>query len=196
MVNKKDIQNQRMRQYFIDATKEILKSEGMRAVNVRNIAERAGYSYATLYNYFDDLKDLVFYCVKDFQTEIEQFVAELANKNVKGKAKLKELSLAFTNYFVQYPGIFELFFIERTREISNAQSSEVIVNFFDKLCKNEWQYCIDNAELTETMAVHTQKSLYNTILGSLLLYLHRQYPSSHKSFVKMHTSQVESILGL
>lgn len=31
-----------MRKYFIDATKEILRGEGLRAVSARNIAAQAG----------------------------------------------------------------------------------------------------------------------------------------------------------
>ena len=53
-MEKKEIQEQRMRGYFIQATKEIIKGEGIKSVSVRNIADRAGYSYATLYNYFKD----------------------------------------------------------------------------------------------------------------------------------------------
>ena len=46
----KEIQEKRMRDYFIQATREILKGEGIESISVRNIADRAGYSYATLYN--------------------------------------------------------------------------------------------------------------------------------------------------
>ena len=47
MSRNKEIQEQRVRQYFIDATREILKGEGLKAVNVRAVSERAGYSFAT-----------------------------------------------------------------------------------------------------------------------------------------------------
>ena len=64
-MDKKIIQEERMKGYFIQATKEILKGEGLRAASVRNIADQAGYSYATLYNYFKDIKELIFVCIKD-----------------------------------------------------------------------------------------------------------------------------------
>ncbi|MBN2263533.1 MAG: TetR/AcrR family transcriptional regulator, partial [Prolixibacteraceae bacterium] len=63
----KQIQEERMKGYFVQAAKDILKSEGIKAISVRNIADRAGYSYTTLYNYFKDVNDLVFECVNDFQ---------------------------------------------------------------------------------------------------------------------------------
>ena len=62
----KELQEKRMKGYFIQATKDILKGEGLKGISVRNIADQAGYSYATLYNYFKDINDLVFVCVNDF----------------------------------------------------------------------------------------------------------------------------------
>ena len=51
----KDVQEMRMKNYFIQATKEILKSEGIKHVSVRSVADRAGYSYTTMYNYFKEI---------------------------------------------------------------------------------------------------------------------------------------------
>jgi DNA-binding transcriptional regulator YbjK len=76
MVSNKELQEKRMRGYFIDAAKETLKGEGLKAVNVRTVAERAGYSFATMYNYFKDLNELIFICVKDFMSECEAFADE------------------------------------------------------------------------------------------------------------------------
>ena len=50
------IQEERIRKYFIDAAKELIRGEGLSVVTARNVAERAGYSYATLYNYFKDIR--------------------------------------------------------------------------------------------------------------------------------------------
>jgi AcrR family transcriptional regulator len=105
-MSNKEIQEQRMRGYFIQATKEILRGEGLRNVSVRNIAERAGYSYATLYNYFKDIKDLIFECVKDFQAECEDHVRRETKNSARGKEKIEAIVKAYVKYFVQYPGIF------------------------------------------------------------------------------------------
>ncbi len=66
----KEVQELRMKNYFIQATKEILKGEGLQAVSVRNVADKAGYSYATLYNYFKDITELIFVCVNDFSGRV------------------------------------------------------------------------------------------------------------------------------
>ncbi|MDD5061870.1 MAG: TetR/AcrR family transcriptional regulator, partial [Candidatus Marinimicrobia bacterium] len=120
---KKEIQEQRIRGYFIEATKELLKGEGLKSVSVRNIADRAGYSYATLYNYFNDAKDLIFVCVKDFQVECAAFVRNETTQGGHGIEKIKAIINAYVKYFVQYPGIFELFFLEKVADISSKQST-------------------------------------------------------------------------
>ncbi len=66
VMKNKDVHEMRMKNYFIQATKEILKYERIKHVSVRSVAGRSGYSYTTIYNYFKDLNDLVFYCVEDF----------------------------------------------------------------------------------------------------------------------------------
>jgi DNA-binding transcriptional regulator YbjK len=69
-VNRKQIQEQRMKSYFIQAAKDMLKGEGLKSLSVRSVADRAGYSFATLYNYFKDLNELIFVCVKIFRKNV------------------------------------------------------------------------------------------------------------------------------
>ena len=117
----KELQEKRMRGYFIQATKNILKGEGLRNVSVRNIAREAGYSYTTLYNYFKDANDLVFECVIEFQQEIIEFTKKQAKKSEDEQLALHNKLLAYANYFVNYPGIFELFYIEGIGDLGHKQ---------------------------------------------------------------------------
>ena len=57
---RENIKRSRMMKYFIDAANKIIKKRGIDAVNIRDTANLAGYSSATLYNYFDNLTHLVF----------------------------------------------------------------------------------------------------------------------------------------
>lgn len=59
----KDIQRRRMMSYFIKATDEVITTEGIDAVNIRKVAQLAGYNSATLYRYFDDLEHLIYYAM-------------------------------------------------------------------------------------------------------------------------------------
>ena len=99
--------------YFLDSAKNLLRAEGLKGVSVRNVAYRAGYSYATLYNYFKDINDLLFRCVEDFCREVAEFVAARTEGVAPGREGLRRTARAYVEYFVEYPGVFELFFLER-----------------------------------------------------------------------------------
>jgi len=194
---RKEIQEQRMKAYFLQATKDILKSEGLRSVSVRNIAEKAGYSFATMYNYFKDAKELIFLCVKDFQDECALHVQERTAKSGRGARKLKAIMLAYADYFVQYPGIFELCFIEKLSDISGKQKiADYIVSFPDRLCEEEWQYCLQK-ELVNKKDIEKIKLQLRTITsGALLLYLNRNSPVSYPEFTQMLGMQLDNTLAL
>jgi len=72
----KDIQRRRMMSYFIKATDQVITEEGIDAVNIRKVAQLAGYNSATLYRYFDDLDHLIYYAMikhlVDYNMTLEQ----------------------------------------------------------------------------------------------------------------------------
>jgi AcrR family transcriptional regulator len=194
-MNKKQIQEQRMKGYFIDAAKELLKGEGLSVVNVRNVADRAGYSYATLYNYFKDLSDLIFECVKDFQAECESIVKSKIKKNEQGKDKLKATVLTYVQYFTEYPGIFELFFIEQMGNIGNKQAiSELIYTFLDSLCEPHWEYCIAQNLYDRESAEKRKVQLRFCVMGMQLFYQNRFQPENYKEFIALLNNQIDRII--
>ncbi|MBU0712294.1 TetR/AcrR family transcriptional regulator [bacterium] len=191
----KEIQEERMRGYFIDATKELLKGEGLKSISVRNIADRAGYSYATLYNYFKDIKDLVFECVKDFQDECTDYIQSETAQSSRGIAKIEAITETYLKYFVQYPGIFELFFLECLFDLSEKQTTvEMINSFLDRLCSNEWNYCIQENLITIEESETKKSALQITTAGLLLFYLNRRHPDSYMEFLTLARKQVRRIL--
>ncbi len=191
----KEIQEQRIKGYFIEATKEILKGEGLKSLSVRNIAERAGYSYATLYNYFKDVKDLIFECVVDFHEECEEFVKTETKKSQSGPGKIKAIAKAYVKYFIQYPGIFELFLLEKTTELANKQPTiKLIYSFLDKLSEDEWKYCIKTKIVSAAEASVMKDTVHYAVIGMLLFYINRREPGTYKEFSEKIETQLNYIL--
>lgn len=194
-MERKQIQEQRMREYFLQAAKDILKSEGLRAISVRNIAERAGYSYATLYNYFKDVKDLIFECVEDFQQECKEEIMAKTEDVPKGRKHMLAVMEAYLEYFIQYPGIFDLFFVEKLSDISSSPArAAAIVDFPDRLCADDWAHCIKKEQYNERQAEKIKLQLRLTATSLLLFYLNRRYPGSYGEFRKMATEQFRALL--
>ena len=196
MSNKnKSIQEERMRGYFIEATKKTLRGEGLKSINVRNIAKEAGYSYATLYNYFHDIQDLVFECVKDFQEECEQSVKLETMNSKPGLIKIKAITKSYIKYFVQYPGIFELFFLERINDLGQKKPTiNLVYSLLDNLCEDEWNYCLSENIYSKKEIELKKEQLRNTIIGVLLFYINRNIPGNYSDFVKLTNRQIDLII--
>jgi AcrR family transcriptional regulator len=194
-MDKKEIQEQRIKGYFIEAAKELLKVEGLSAVSVRSVSEKAGYSYATLYNYFKDLNDLIFECVRDFQAECELAVKSKIKKNEQGKDKIRATVLAYVQYFTEYSGVFELFFLERMGNIGNKQSiSELIYTFLDRLCEPHWEFCIVQSICNREFVEKKKRQLRFCVMGMLLFYQNRFQPENYNEFMRLLDTQIEEII--
>lgn len=168
-MSKKNIQEERMKKYFIDAAKEIIRGEGIEAVSARNIAERAGYSYATLYNYFDNINDLIFSCIEFFIDECRENIANNFNKKFNGKKYIEAVTIEYVNYFIQYPGIFNLLYQQKLTGITSQKVKvKKIQEFFIELIKDEWSFLTTKDEKKLTIP------MYKYMLNGLLMEFFNQ----------------------
>jgi AcrR family transcriptional regulator len=189
------IQEERMKGYFIQATKDILKSEGIKAISVRNIAEQAGYSYTTLYGYFKDVNDLIFECVNDFQQECSEYVSQKAGNSLNGYEAIKAKAMAYVQYFIEYPGIFELFYLTTSGDLGYKQKTlDVIARSFELICETDWDYVIKNNISSGEIAEKVKPQIGYTVLGALLLYLNRQTPAQYLAFIEHVEAQIAYVL--
>ena len=182
---KNKIQEGRMKQYFIDAATEIIRGEGIHAVSVRTVAERAGYSYATLYNYFTDLNELLIICTQLFAEESKNYVTE-GIKNLPQEKDSIEMRLEIlSRYFVQYPGIFRLIFLENITNIGNdIELIKIADSIVDNILNDEQKKRID------------MKLLKTVVYGSLLMYLNKRMPQSYSEFINEYRIKIRTIINL
>ncbi len=96
MDNKK-IQKERITNYFIDATVNIIKEDGLENLTTKKIGDRAGYSYATIYNYFRNFNELI--CISMSKIAIECF--NFVNDNIYGDSPLSR-TLSFIDLMVDF----------------------------------------------------------------------------------------------
>ncbi len=169
----RNIKEERTKKFFVDAAKEIIKGEGLAALNVRNIAERAAYSPATLYVYFKDLNNLINECIDSFIDELSTFI--IANYNNNDKDFYQQYYSLYIKYFIQYTGIFQLLFIE-TNSIFRKNT-----DLIDKL--------ILIPKIIKPKYKIEEDQYFYIINGLLLLYLNRNYPISYNEFM----SKVQNI---
>ena len=167
------IQEERVKGYFISAAKDLIRGEGLAVVSARNVAERAGYSYATLYNYFKDIRDLIFSCIEDFSRECGTFVTTQSSGIVEGKGHLIAITMNYVKFFIQYPGIFDLFFQQRASTISTRNSNlPGIYLLFDSLTEQDWDVLKTSNKENNCAKIELKRECHKLSLhGLLMLYL-------------------------
>lgn len=191
----KEIQEQRMKGYFIQAAKEILVGEGIKSLSVRSVSERAGYSYTTLYSYFIDLNDLIFYCVRDFYQECFDFVNNGTDNNAQGLDVIENKAMSYIKYFINYPSVFELFFIERVLNFGNKEETiKLITNSLTSISKQNWDQ-IETNKVFDASTIHKkQVQLQLLVTGLLIHYINRRDPAQYSEFMSIASEQIHDIL--
>jgi AcrR family transcriptional regulator len=192
-MDKREIQEERVRNYFITAAMELIRAEGIAVVSARNVAERAGYSYATLYNYFRDIRDLIFSCAEGFMAECRDFVEEGKKGSKAGADGIQAITESYAKFFIQYPGIFELLYEQKPSDMATKRSDlEKIAAFFDSLTEADWKVIRSEGkkEYTTARQVHTQ-----AVHGLLLFFLNRRATGAYGTVMEKITRITRYLLS-
>lgn len=97
--------------FFIDATEELIKTEGFHQVTIRKVAEKAGYNSATIYNYFGELSHLLFFASLKFLKPYLETVTREMNKIDDPVEKYLIAWNCFSEYSFRIPDIFQTVFL-------------------------------------------------------------------------------------
>ncbi len=109
---RKEIQTARMWRYFLDAASKLILEKGLHKITIREIAEEAGFTSSTVYNYFKDLSHLKFFAVMRFT---KSYVDELPSYMNKGNNTVEKWLYSwecFCKHSFELPEIYELLYIE------------------------------------------------------------------------------------
>ena len=104
-MNVKSIQDMRMKNYFIEATKTLVVSG--EEVSARKIGKLAGYSYATIYNYFKDLQELQWYVIDSFFEDIYNLLLDIDTDNLDCRNRLIKTTRTFADFYLDRPNIYK-----------------------------------------------------------------------------------------
>lgn len=111
-VNRKEIQRARMWHYFLDAATDVIIEDGIDHVTIRKIADKAGYTSSTAYNYFKDLSHLKFFAAMRFTTD---YVNELPQYLEKGNNTVEKWLYSwecFCKHSFEHPKIYSVIFMD------------------------------------------------------------------------------------
>ena len=172
MVNK-NIQEKRMKEYFVEAGYAILLEEGNESLSVRNIAKKAGYSYATIYNYFSNSEELMWaigYRVLEKLTEIIKDKFVQYKDDINCRELLNLVYREYINYFLENESAYQFIFLKSidSSNINNEEKNKIPVLF--NLQQEIMQNCVDAGFISQENKFVCGELLTNSINGLLALY--------------------------
>lgn len=152
--------HRRVLRYFIEAAQLIIQKEGMDAVTIRKVADIAGYNSATLYNYFQDLDQLLVYASLNRLTSYNQ---RISRKSCAEKNWNEVLLLSweeFSDISFTYPDEFLQIFFNKHSDSLPAICRSYYELFSEEAVDdaNEW-YSI----LTDFNLINRNKAILNKI---------------------------------
>ena len=111
------------REAILAATRDLLLQHGARAVSIRRVAERSGYSAPTIYHHFGDKSGLVD-TVLDGHFAEALAVMRAVPQGQDTARYLRELALAFFRFAVENPDHYRLLAVPRERDDDLLPSAE------------------------------------------------------------------------
>jgi AcrR family transcriptional regulator len=108
MPDKKQLKANRMKSYFVAAAKAIIETQGVENLSVRQVADQAGYSYATIYNYYKDVDSLLWEVKKSFSVDLMHSIAETMENDAG--SDIRSAFQAYVAFFMEKPNLFRFFF--------------------------------------------------------------------------------------
>lgn len=110
--SRKKIQRERMWHYFVDAAVEVIEEEGIDKVTIRKVADRAGYTSSTVYNYFQDLNHLIFFAALRFTQDYIDALPKYMEKGNNVVEKWLYSWVCFCKYSFEQPKIYDIIYVK------------------------------------------------------------------------------------
>lgn len=110
VLERREREQQELRQQILDATRELFAAEGYQAVTMRRIAEAIEHSPTAIYLYFKDKNELVNeLCRADFRALAQEFrkIAEIHDP----LKRLRNAALSYVEFGLRYPNHYCLMFM-------------------------------------------------------------------------------------
>ncbi|WBW96699.1 TetR/AcrR family transcriptional regulator [Oceanirhabdus sp. W0125-5] len=193
-MDKKEIQRQRMMKYFIDAAKEIIKEEGVKSLSARKVGERAGYSYATIYNYFDDINTLLTYCVFDFFEDCHKYMVSCQKQGENPKEQVITQGCAYFRYFAENPDMFQLIFLEDLGDAPQKFMQKIKRPSVRNLLRENLIECVKEGYIPEENIELLQDLIPSMLSGKLLFFLKRRNTENLEDMIDLVKKEIEFLL--
>jgi len=123
-----------MLEFFIEATEKVIENEGVENVTARKIADLAGYTSSTIYNYFEELNHLIFFGSLRFLNDYIEDLSVYIEKENEPMEKYLSTWECFCKHSFNNPQIYNIIFIANL----GSEPNELLKRYY-KIYQNEVQ---------------------------------------------------------
>lgn len=154
---------------FVTAGKQIIEKDGIASFSARKLAEIAGYSYTSIYNYYKSLDEYLWHVSISFIDDIEERLKML---NPKPALCFEEFIKGIESYcvfFFEKPNIFEfLFFYHMDRPTCELKEKLDETNLWDFLTNRLSE--LYSGKISEKYFDNLANIIVSLVHGKLLFY--------------------------
>jgi AcrR family transcriptional regulator len=100
---------------IIEAAKKLFHEEGVDAVSMRRISAEVGMGAMTLYKYFKNKNDILYFIWDEFFSALFNNLNDEINSELSGKALLKRLFHTYLQYWMDNPNHFRMIFLNEDK---------------------------------------------------------------------------------
>jgi AcrR family transcriptional regulator len=175
----KNIKKEFVKSKFIDAVKSIILQDGVSSVTVRRIAEITGYSYATIYHYFQDLNTLL------LDTKLSMIREMTLAGNTKEAMpegpleQIKQQARLMAGFFMDNPNIFGFFYQYKMDE-SNAMAMRSLE--LEKAYYDDFIPFVQSGAISKADIPAISRSITYVVFGSITIYLSNNGLTKEEAF--------------
>ena len=165
---KQSIKSKRVRAYFVQAAKDIILSEGVENISVRKVADLAGYSYATLYNYFTVLNALLLEVKAAMIGDLVEYMNERLSEKLYELDDIKKINRLYLSYLLDRPHVFRFFYSYR---LPNEMKTDVAQGIeFSSNWQGTYKGVVMSGAIQEADVEIISKTVVYAMHGMLALY--------------------------
>ncbi len=194
-MDKRELRQQRVKNYFIDATCEIIRKEGIKGLNIRKVADAAGYHYSTIYKYFKDFPHLIAVSVLQFLEEAGKYVEENSVSSDPIEYYIDSWG-AFCRYSLDNLNIFNSIFIEGYGDIDTNEIEEMFgkSSLFESRYKAIERYA-EALKINREEAIRLDGTVTSLCIGSIVLYQSKRLGFTAEQVIENNLTNIRLLMN-
>jgi len=163
--------SERVKLHFAETAKNMILNTGIESVSVRKVAREAGYSFATIYNHFESLDELLWYTRNIMILDIANHIKKNNREKVEDIGGIKKIFRTYVDYFVNNPNVYRFFYFHHLDKNKKIYPSVTEGDEFNSQIVNTFEFLMKSKKYSQEDISKIMKTLIYSIHGLLTLYI-------------------------